>query len=57
MMWTPVDSSAGLWSNGVAMPDERLSWPRTIGIGLQHVVAMFGAIAIYQILHRLAPAR
>src|SRR4051794_32327882 len=24
-------------------PDERLSWPRTIGIGAQHVVAMFGA--------------
>lgn len=24
-------------------PEERLSWPRTIGIGMQHVVAMFGA--------------
>src|SRR5688572_4590735 len=24
-------------------PDERLSWPRTVGIGAQHVVAMFGA--------------
>ena len=24
-------------------PDERLSWPLTIGIGAQHVVAMFGA--------------
>src|SRR3954466_10767684 len=27
-------------------PDERLSWPRTIGIGAQHVVAMFGAILV-----------
>ncbi|WP_250446194.1 uracil-xanthine permease family protein [Actinotalea sp. C106] len=27
----------------VVAPDERLSWPRTVGIGLQHVVAMFGA--------------
>ncbi|MDR7383628.1 uracil-xanthine permease family protein [Promicromonospora iranensis] len=27
----------------VVAPDERLSWPRTIGIGLQHIVAMFGA--------------
>ncbi|NCT92350.1 nitrate reductase [Cellulomonas sp. APG4] len=27
----------------VVAPDERLTWPRTIGIGLQHVVAMFGA--------------
>ena len=28
---------------GVVAPDERLSWGRTIGIGMQHVVAMFGA--------------
>lgn len=27
----------------VVAPDERLTWPRTIGIGMQHVVAMFGA--------------
>lgn len=27
----------------VVAPDERLSWSRTIGIGMQHVVAMFGA--------------
>ncbi|UQB75430.1 nitrate reductase [Rhodococcus ruber] len=27
----------------VVAPDERLSWPRTVGIGMQHVVAMFGA--------------
>ncbi len=27
----------------VVRPDERLSWVRTIGLGAQHVVAMFGA--------------
>ena len=27
----------------VVGPDERLSWPRTVGIGMQHVIAMFGA--------------
>lgn len=27
----------------VVRPDERLSWPRTFGLGAQHVVAMFGA--------------
>lgn len=27
----------------VVAPDERLSWPRTIGIGMQHVIAMFGS--------------
>lgn len=28
---------------GVVAPEERLSWGRTIGIGMQHVIAMFGA--------------
>jgi xanthine/uracil permease len=27
----------------VVRPDERMSWPRTTGIGIQHVLAMFGA--------------
>jgi uracil-xanthine permease len=27
----------------VVRPDERLSWPRTTGVGIQHVLAMFGA--------------
>ena len=27
----------------VVEPDERLTWTRTIGIGAQHVIAMFGA--------------
>ena len=30
----------------VVAPDERLRWPRTIGIGAQHVVAMFGATVL-----------
>src|ERR1700710_3320903 len=31
-------------------PDERLSWPKTIGIGAQHVVAMFGATFVFPII-------
>lgn len=27
----------------VVAPHERLTWPRTVGIGMQHVIAMFGA--------------
>ncbi|OUS97203.1 nitrate reductase [Rhodococcus sp. NCIMB 12038] len=27
----------------VVAPGERLTWPRTVGIGMQHVIAMFGA--------------
>ena len=31
----------------VVRPDERLSWPRTAGLGAQHVVAMFGATFVF----------
>ncbi|MDX2341518.1 nitrate reductase [Micrococcus sp. M4NT] len=30
----------------VVAPDERLTWPRTVGIGVQHVMAMFGATVL-----------
>ncbi|MCG7423419.1 NCS2 family nucleobase:cation symporter [Micrococcus sp. ACRRV] len=30
----------------VVAPDERLSWGRTVGIGVQHVMAMFGATVL-----------
>ncbi|HSS68900.1 MAG TPA: solute carrier family 23 protein, partial [Nocardioidaceae bacterium] len=31
-------------------PDERLSWDRTVGIGAQHVVAMFGATFVFPLI-------
>ena len=34
----------------VVRPDERLSWPATIAIGVQHVVAMFGATFLVPVL-------
>jgi uracil-xanthine permease len=55
MIWTPTGGSGEL-SSGVVMPDERLSWPRTIGIGLQHVVAMFGATVLVPLLTGFPPA-
>jgi uracil-xanthine permease len=36
-------------------PDERLTWPRTIGIGAQHVVAMFGATFVFPLIMGLDP--
>ncbi|MEV6553649.1 solute carrier family 23 protein [Streptomyces sp. NPDC051597] len=39
----------------VVRPDERLSWPRTIGLGAQHVVAMFGASFVAPVLMGLDP--
>lgn len=40
----------------VVAPQERLAWPLTIGIGLQHVVAMFGATFLVPILTHMPPA-
>ena len=34
----------------VVAPDERLSWGRTVGLGAQHVVAMFGATFVFPLL-------
>src|SRR6195952_2705520 len=51
MSWKPVPSDAH-----VVAPDERLSWPRTVGIGAQHVVAMFGATFLVPVLTGFPPA-
>lgn len=34
----------------IVKPDERLTWPSTIAIGVQHVVAMFGATFLVPVL-------
>ncbi|MFE6748081.1 uracil-xanthine permease family protein [Kitasatospora purpeofusca] len=39
----------------VVRPDERLSWGRTVGLGAQHVVAMFGATFVAPVLMGLDP--
>lgn len=43
-------------SGSIVAPGERLSWPRTIGLGAQHVVAMFGATFLVPILTGFSPA-
>jgi uracil-xanthine permease len=40
----------------VINPNQRLSWGKTIAIGLQHIVAMFGATFIVPILTGFSPA-
>ncbi|MCS0634257.1 nitrate reductase [Streptomyces sp. LP05-1] len=37
------------------MPEERLSWLRTAGLGAQHVVAMFGATFVFPVIMGLDP--
>ena len=53
--WEVVDPAPG---EPVA-PHQRLPWGRTVGLGAQHVVAMFGATFVFPLvmgLDRKAPA-
>jgi xanthine/uracil permease len=49
--WKLVGTAGGKLPLGaVVRPDERLSWPKTIGVGAQHVVAMFGATFVFPLI-------
>ncbi|UXA15258.1 NCS2 family nucleobase:cation symporter [Mycobacterium sp. SMC-8] len=52
--WQQVDSRSD--PDFVVAPGERLSWPRTVGLGAQHVVAMFGATFLVPVLTGFPPA-
>jgi putative pyrimidine permease RutG len=52
--WTEK-SSATLASGGVIAPDERLPWGQTAALGVQHVIAMFGATVLAPILMGFDP--
>ena len=52
--WTEK-SSAVLERGGVIGPDERLPWPQTAVMGVQHVIAMFGATVLAPILMGFDP--
>ena len=49
MNWR-VKSADVLQQGGVIAPDERLPWPQTAVMGVQHVIAMFGATVLAPIL-------
>ncbi|MDR1295468.1 MAG: nitrate reductase, partial [Bifidobacteriaceae bacterium] len=55
-VWTLHGSGRSVEPDNVVAPDERLSWPRTVGIGLQHVVAMFGATFLVPLITKFPPA-
>ena len=42
-------------AGAVVSTDERLSWPRTVGVGLQHIAAMFGATFLVPIITGFPP--
>ena len=54
--WTLHGDGRTIARGEVVRPDERLSWPRTMGIGVQHVVAMFGATFTVPLITGFPPA-
>ena len=52
--WTARSPSV-LRDGGVIGPDERLPWPQTGLMGVQHVVAMFGSTVLAPILMGFDP--
>ncbi|MDH4417021.1 MAG: solute carrier family 23 protein [Acidovorax sp.] len=54
MNWR-AKSADVLQQGGVIAPDERLPWPQTAVMGVQHVIAMFGATVLAPILMGFDP--
>ena len=50
LSWKLHGNGKTISAGEVVSTDERLSWPRTIGVGLQHIAAMFGATFLVPIL-------
>lgn len=54
--WSIHGDGRTMGPTDVVGPGERLSWPLTVGIGLQHIVAMFGATFLVPLLTGFSPA-
>ena len=50
-----LHGNGNLEPGAVVAPDERLGWGKTVGLGAQHVVAMFGATFVFPLLMGLNP--
>ena len=53
--WKVHGTGKTIASGEVVSTDERLSWPRTIGVGIQHIAAMFGATFLVPIITGFSP--
>jgi len=54
--WKLHGDGKNVAANEIVQPEERLTWPRTIGFGAQHVVAMFGATFLVPLITGFPPA-
>ena len=50
LTWKMHGDGKNVAAGAVVSTDARLSWPRTIGVGLQHIAAMFGATFLVPII-------
>ncbi|MDO5740945.1 MAG: solute carrier family 23 protein [Ornithinimicrobium sp.] len=55
-MWSLHGDGYRIQPGQVVAPGERLAWPPTIGIGMQHVVAMFGATFLVPLITGFPPS-
>ncbi|VXC56422.1 uracil-xanthine permease family protein [Nocardioides sp. AX2bis] len=55
LTWTLHGDGRSVAPDAIVRPGERLSWPLTIGLGAQHVVAMFGATFLVPLLTGFPP--
>jgi NCS2 family nucleobase:cation symporter-2 len=55
LTWKLHGDGKSIAAGAVVSTDERLSWPRTIGVGLQHIAAMFGATFLVPIITGFPP--
>lgn len=55
LTWKVHGTGKTIGAGEVVSTDERLSWPRTTGVGLQHIAAMFGATFLVPIITGLPP--
>jgi NCS2 family nucleobase:cation symporter-2 len=55
LTWKLHGDGRSISAGDVVSTDERLTWPRTIGVGLQHIAAMFGATFLVPIITGFPP--
>jgi NCS2 family nucleobase:cation symporter-2 len=55
LTWKLHGDGKSIAPGAVVSTDERLTWPRTIGVGLQHIAAMFGATFLVPIITGFPP--
>ncbi|MGO1538107.1 MAG: uracil-xanthine permease family protein [Leucobacter sp.] len=54
-LWKLHGDGKTVTPEAIVLPEERLTWPRTIGFGMQHVVAMFGATFLVPLITGFSP--